>query len=457
MIETNEERPPYSLTLEQAIISALISDAGSAYDMISDVIAEVDFYSSRHRALFHHICVMVKLGLPVDALTLLDRLRNHGDEGKVGGEAYLAEIIRNSPASTVNTAAYAARVREFSIQRGLLAASERIGGLVSTDGMSTDDMLAEAEKIILAISDSGPKSNDMPAHTPLTMIEGVIERIDKASNRKPGDVSGVKSGITGIDSMTDGFQPGDLIIIAARPSMGKTTLAMNFAESAMHGQYPAVVFSMEQPEAQITDRLVSAMSGVPLNIIKRGEMEPLHFQRIHAAMSRLKDSKLVVCDKGGLTPEKMGAFLRRIKREYGGVSLIMADYLQKMHATGYGDNRNREIGACSSAAKELAKDYNCPFLMLSQLSKRCEMRPNKRPMMSDLRDSGEIEQDADVIMMLYRDEVYNQDSDAKGVAEIILTKSRNGEIGTVFSSYSGSTFRFSDLATGFEGGARNGR
>lgn len=442
------EKIPFSMSLEQAVISALIFDAGTAYDQISDTLADTDFYSPRHQALHRHICAMVRDGLPVDHLTLIDRIRHYGDEMRVGGEAYIADILRNSPASTVNTAAYAKRIRELSIQRGLMQAAERIGELVGSNGLTTDDMLAQAESIILGISDNGPQSDNMPAYNGLDMVSEAIVRIETASTRKPGEYSGVRSGLSALDNMTDGFQPGDLIILAARPSMGKTTLAMNFVEAAMFGKYPVVVFSMEQPQAQIADRLVSALSGIPYSTIKRGQILVDQYPKIETALKLIQKSKLIVCDKGGLTPEKMGAFLRRIKREHGGISMIMADYLQKMNAKGYGENRNREIGACSSAAKEFAKDYACPFIMLSQLSKRCEMRPDKRPMMSDLRDSGEIEQDADVVMMLYRDEVYNENTEAKGLAEIIVTKARNGQIGKVMAQYDGGIFRFSNPAWG---------
>lgn len=446
-IETGK-KPPYSLTIEQAVIASIMS-APDAWDEVSHIISKDDFYSPRHRTIYATVARMYSAGKPVDPLTVLDALRAYNLEDMSGGENYLGEVLKNSPSSSVNAAAYAKRIREYSIQRSLLAAAENIMELVQEGGHDTEHMLQTAEKAILGIIDGGAGQDTLPSVEGREMALQAAERIEKAGDRKPGELSGLPSGITRLDQMTDGFQPGELIIIAARPSMGKTTLAMNFCQSNIKpDDFPIVIFSMEQPQAQLVDRLVSSMSGVPYQTMKRGQMDDSHWPRVSIALADIGKSNLIICDKGGLTPEKMAAFLRRVKRERGGVRMIMADYLQKMHAAGYGDNRNREIGACSGASKEFAKEYACPFLMLSQLSKRVEQRPNKRPMMSDLRDSGEIEQDADMVIMPYRDEVYNPDSTDKGTAELIVTKSRNGEIGVVKTAFRGDIFRFSNLAYG---------
>ena len=443
------KKPPYSLSIEQAVIASIMSEP-EAWDEVSHLLAKEDFYSPRHRAIFETVGRMYQASKPVDPLTVLDSLRSYNLLDRAGGEDYLGDIIRNSPASTVNAAAYAGRIREYSIQRSLLVAAENIMDMVQEGGHDTEHMLQTAEKAILGIIDGGAGQDALPCVTGREMALQAAERIEKAGERKPGQLSGIPSGIAKLDEMTDGFQPGDLVIIAARPSMGKTTLAMNFCQHNMRdGGLPIVVFSMEQPQAQLTDRLVASISGVPYQTTKRGQMNETEWAKAANAMAAIGRSNLIICDKGGLTPEKMSAFLRRIKREYGGVMMVMADYLQKMHAAGYGDNRNREIGACSGAAKDLAKEYNCPFLMLSQLSKRVEMRPNKRPMMSDLRDSGEIEQDADMVLMPYRDEVYNPDSQDKGIAELIITKSRNGEIGVVRTVFDGGCFRFKNIEGGY--------
>ena len=442
------KKPPYSLSIEQAVIASIMSEP-EAWDEVSHLLAKEDFYSPRHRAIFETVGRMYRAGKPVDPLTVLDALRSYNLLDRSGGEDYLSDIIRNSPASSVNAAAYAGRIREYSIQRSLLVAAENIMEMIQEGGKDTEHMLQTAEKAILGIIDGGAGQDALPCVTGREMALQAAVRIEKAGDRKPGDLSGLPSGINRLDEMTDGFQPGDLVIIAARPSMGKTTLAMNFCQHNMReGDLPIVVFSMEQPEAQLTDRLVSSVSGVSYSSMKRGQLDDMCWPKISNALRRIGTSNLIICDKGGLTPEKMSAFLRRVKREHGGIRMIMADYLQKMHANGFGDNRNREIGACSSAAKEFAKEYRCPFLMLSQLSKRVEMRPNKRPMMSDLRDSGEIEQDADMVIMPYRDEVYNPDSQDKGTAELIITKSRNGEIGVVRTMFDGGCFRFKNIEGG---------
>lgn len=441
------KKPPYSITIEQAVITSIMSDS-EAWDEISHIVGQDDFYSPRHRAIFQAVERMYKAAKPVDPTTVLDALIAYNLADKAGGEDYLVDLLKNTPASTINAGAYAKRVREYSVQRSLMVAAENILDMVQTGGHETEHMLQSAEKAILGIIDGGQGQDTIKAITGREMALLAVERMEKASTRTDGQLSGVPTGIQHLDEMTDGFQAGDLVIVAARPSMGKTTLAMNFCQHNMFESLPVVVFSMEQPEAQLTDRLVSSLSGVPHGIIKRGQMTDSDWPRASAAIARVSDSRLIICEKGGMTPEKMAAFLRRIKREHGGIKMIMADYLQKMHASGYGDNRNREIGACSSAAKELAKEYACPFVMLSQLSKRVEQRPNKRPMMSDLRDSGEIEQDADVVIMLYRDEVYNEQTEQKGIAELIITKSRNGEVGTVRAAFDGRCFRFSSLAHG---------
>ena len=264
-------------------------------------------------------------GVQTCALPILDR---------AGGEDYLSDILRNSPASTVNAMAYAGRIREYSIQRSLLVAAENIMDMIQEGGKDTEHMLQAAEKAILGIIDGGAGQDALPCVTGREMALQAAERIEKAGERMSGQLSGIPSGIAKLDEMTDGFQPGDLVIIAARPSMGKTTLAMNFCQTNMReGGLPIVVFSMEQPQAQLTDRLVASISGVPYQITKRGQMNDTQWAKATHAMQVIGQSNLIICDKGGLTPEKMSAFLRRIKREYGGVMMVMADYLQKMHAS----------------------------------------------------------------------------------------------------------------------------
>lgn len=440
---------PHSLTLEQAVIGALLECPGDAFDAISDILTESDFYSPRHVRMFRHLSRMISANMAIDGLTFSEQLKSHGDLEYVGGEAYIGQIIKDSPSTTVNTRAYAEKLREMAVLRGMLVAADTIREIVSKHGMTTTDKLAEAEKAIMSISDSGAATGGIKVYTPREMLSGFYQRIEDAQARKPGELSGTDTGLIELNKRTDGWQAGDMVVIAARPSMGKTTLAMNFVEAAVLCQpYPVVVFSMEQQQAQITDRLLSAMSGIDYGKIKKGDLDNGDWARISVGTEKVRTSKLIVCDRGALSPMEMGAILRRVKREHGGIGGIMSDYIQKMRIPNFRGNRNEELTTCSQAIKDFAKEYSCPHICLAQLSKDCERRPDKRPMNSDIRDCGAIEQDADIIIMLYRDEVYHEKSEDRGIAELIITKNRNGKIGTVRTAFDGSIFRFSNLAWG---------
>lgn len=439
---------PHSLTLEQAILSGLMSDA-SAFEDVAEVVNEGDFYSPRHSLIFKAITTLIKQQNPCDAMLVSGWLADAGLLERAGGNAYLGQMLKSSPATSVNITAYAARVREYSIQRQLLVAADQIKSIVSSPGKSTTDMLGGAEKLILDISaHRDGLGGGLPMTGSVAMLEGVISAMEAGMALGENELSGIDTGFATLNARTDGLQAGDMIVIGARPSMGKTTLGMNFVESALFAQdLPVVVFSMEQPHLQLGQRLLAARSMVPLDKIRRGCFEGGEFMRVQNAMKEIKERPLIVCDRGGLSPQDMQSVLRRVRRQYGGVGLIMTDYIQKMQVPGFPKNqRNNELGEVSRALKDMAKEYECPHIVLSQLSKECERRPNKRPMASDLRDCGGIEQDADIIMMLYRNEVYfPNDDNGKGLAEFIIVKNRNGETGTVVTRFLGSLFQFRDI------------
>lgn len=439
----------FNLGLEQSVLVGLMAH-NSAYDLISDMVSGDDFYSPHHRVIWSVLVErLISKGLPADSLIVADQLTSGGIIEHAGGMGYFVEMMRSTSDSTANIESYAKRIREFSVRRRLLAAAEGIRE-AAEGGMGTSDLLIEAERQVLSVSDSGGLSDRLPSHDTRSVIESMIDQIERASNRKPGELSGTPTGLRDLDSITDGLQAGDMVVIGARPSMGKTTLAMNLVEAAlMADDGCVVVFSMEQPMQQLSLRLMAQMTGIDYGRMQRGQVEPDEWPKISAVSSKLRDRKLEICDRGGLSPTEIGAFLRRAHRKHGKISLIMTDYLQKMRIANHRGNTNEMFTECSAMAKEFAKTYRCPHVVLSQLSKECDRRPNKRPVNADLRECGAIEQDADVVLMLYRDEVYNIDSKDKGTAEIIITKSRNGQTGTVRASFNGATFRFGNLVHGW--------
>lgn len=445
----DNQKYPHSLTLEQAVIAGAMAES-EGWDAISDILNEKDFFSPRHAIIFSAIRALYSDGVAVDALIVSDWLKNNGLHQRAGGDESLAAILRDSPATSVNARVYAIRIREFSVLRQLLMVADEIkADVIEPQGKSTDDLIALAESRVLAISDAKEGlGKAIPVYGSVELIGGVFAEMESNMGRPEGQLSGIRTGFRSIDKLSDGFQPGDLIMIGARPSMGKTTLGMNFVEAALKFQdKPCVVFSMESPARQITQRLMASMADVPMDCIRRGVFVGNQYSRVFDVTGYLKTRNIHICDKGGLTPNAMRSVLRRIEREYGEIGIIMGDYVQKMKpniekAKG---TRNDELTEISADIKEMAKDYNCPYVMLSQLSKACEQRPNKRPMNSDLRDCGGLEQDADMIIMLYRDEIYNAQTEHKGLAELIVTKNRNGPTGTVMTRFNGAHFNFKDV------------
>lgn len=444
-----EEKIPHSLTVEQTLIYAAAENI-DAWELIKTKLSDADFYSPSHRKLFSIIQKLYNQKVTFDFVFLCEYLANNNLVESVGGEQYLEHLVRNCAITNGdNLMAYIDLVRNHSIERQLLVSiNQTKEKILIKDGTPTGDILAKLENDVLAIAHHRSKSDGLEYFGSKDLLMEFTHRLANAIDRD--GLSGVDTGLTDLNKFTDGLQKGDLVYIGARPSMGKTTLGMNIVQSALFTQpLPVVVFSMESPKWQIVQRLVSAVSGVHLYKIVKGDYDQFESAKITNAIARLKDSKLIICDKGGLSPADMRTILRGVVRDHGGVGLIMADYVQKMGLKGFEakKSRNEELSIISADLKEIAKDYNCPAVVLAQLSKDCEKRPNKRPMMSDLRDCGGLEQDADVVVMLYRDEVYNpNNAENKGLAELIVCKNRNGQTGTIVTRFNAPVFKFENMA-----------
>lgn len=437
-------RPPHSAEAEQSIIGGLMLD-NQAWDKISSKLCEADFYRTEHRTLFRAIADLVKRDQPFDVVTLLDSLKSVNKLDDAGGESYLFELANNTP-SVANVSAYADIVREKSVQRQLIAiAGEIADSAYNPDGREVPELLDLAETRVFAIAeqtggDGGPESIK-------SILVRTVEKIDALYHN--GDaITGMATGLTELDNRTSGLQPSDLVIVAGRPSMGKTTLVMNMAEhAAIRGGMPVLVFSMEMPADSLAMRMMSSLGRIDQHRIRTGKLEDDDWPRVTSAVHMLSEAPLFIDDTPALSPSEMRARARRLAKEHGQLGLIVVDYLQLMKIAGFkAENRTAEISEISRSLKSLAKELKVPVVALSQLNRSLEQRQDKRPVMSDLRESGAIEQDADLICFIYRDEVYNEDSPDKGVAEIIIAKQRNGPIGKVRVSFLGKYTRFEDLA-----------
>ncbi|HEX5278326.1 MAG TPA: replicative DNA helicase [Fluviicoccus sp.] len=447
-VVTSLKVPPHSLTLEQAILSGLMADP-SAWDNVTEIVSERDFYSPRHSLIFRAIATLINNDQPCDAILVLKWLEDMQLLEKAGGEAYLGQILKDAPATTANIEAYSERVREFSVLRQLIATSGEIANVAyQPKGQSASAILDQAETKIFAIAEQ-QKNRDAKSGPQLIkpLLAKTLEKIDELYHSTE-PITGLTTGFSDLDNRTFGMQKSDLIIVAARPSMGKTTFAMNLVESVIfNSDLPAVVFSMEMPAEQLLLRMLSSIGGVDQGRVRSGKLEEDDWPRLASAVTQLSDKKLYIDDSAALPPNEVRARARRVARDHGGkMGLVMVDYLQLMRVPGMENNRVNEVGEISRSMKALAKELQCPVVALSQLSRNLEQRPNKRPVMSDLRESGAIEQDADLIMFIYRDEVYNADSKDKGTAEIIIAKQRNGPIGTARLAFVGHLSRFKDLA-----------
>lgn len=440
--------PPHSTEAEQSVLGGLML-ANEAWDNVAELVSERDFYRPEHRLIFRRMERLVEGGQPIDVVTLADALNNADELERAGGFVYLAELAKNTP-SAANIRAYANAVRERANLRALIAAAQNIADSgFQPEGRSSGELLDEAERRITQISEDRPKLGGPEAVNPL--LKKAVDRIDQLFSSDSALV-GVSTGFKDLDEMTSGLQRGDMVVVAARPSMGKTTFAMNLVEHAvLNGDKPVIVFSMEMPAEQLIMRMLSSIGRINQTKVRTGKLEDEDWPKLSAAISKLKDRPLFIDDTPALSPIEVRARTRRIVREHGDPAMIMVDYIQLMQVAGSTEGRTAEISEISRSMKSMAKEFNCPVVALSQLNRGVEQRPNKRPVNSDLRESGAIEQDADIIMFIYRDEVYNEESQDKGVAEIIIGKQRNGPIGTARLAFIGKYTRFENLATNYGG------
>ncbi len=440
--------PPHNLTMEQAVLAALMTISES-WDSISDLLGENDFYAVRHRMIYRAISHLASTNMPYDAVLVNDWLAKNHQLEESGGESYLMQLLAESPASLYNLTAYAEKVRELSALRELIkAGNDILHDAFDPRGKSVTDILDSTESRIFAISEQhNNRSRESGPQAIVDVLKTVLHKVeDLQKNDSP--ITGLSTGFIELDNRTFGMQSGDLIIVAARPSMGKTTFAMNLIESVLfNSDLPALVFSMEMPADSIATRLISSFGRINQGRLRSGQLEEGDWVKFSSTLMQLQSKFLYIDDSSALPPNELRSRARRIAKQHNGkLGAIMVDYLQLMKVPGMGDNRVGEISEISRSLKALAKEMHCPVIALSQLNRSLENRPNKRPIMSDLRESGAIEQDADLIMFIYRDEVYNKESKEAGTAEIIIGKQRNGPIGTIRLAFEGQFTRFNNLA-----------
>jgi replicative DNA helicase len=438
------QTPPHSVEAEQAVLGGLMLDT-QAWDQVGDSVATEDFYRPDHRLIFDSISDLVAESRPVFVVTVSARLASRGKLDDVGGLAYLSTLVRDTP-TAANARAYAQIVREKSLLRSLVSAGHAISSSVFNDeGASARDLVNEAERRVFEIAERGARRTD-GAQWVRRMLPGLIEKIDEWHSN-PDAMRGLATGFVDFDRRTGGLRGGDLVIVAGRPSMGKTTLAINMAENvalAPDVKGSVLVFSMEMPSEQLMTRMLASWGGVPLHDIRSGRVTDHDWARISSATSQLQEARIFIDESPGLTPTELRARARRVKREHG-LDLVVVDYLQLMQVTGTKENRATEISEISRGLKALAKELDVPVIALSQLNRSVEQRENKRPVMSDLRESGAIEQDADMILFIYREEVYDKNSPRKGEADIDLAKHRNGETGHFILTFQGQFTRFQNF------------
>jgi replicative DNA helicase len=436
---------PHSVEAEQSVLGGLLLSA-DGWDAVAESVSASDFYRPNHRLIFRQIAQLAENLQPVDVITVADRLEASGELEVAGGLPYLAELAQNTPSAS-NIRAYAQVVRERASLRKLIEAAQDIAESgFNPEGRSSEELIDEAERRIMQVGEQGQKAGGPQGVNPL--LESALGRIEELFN-SGGDITGLSTGFQDLDRMTSGLQKSDLVIVAGRPSMGKTSFAMNLVENAVLAQdKPILVFSMEMPSAQLITRMLSSLGRIDQTRIRNGKLEQEDWPKLSTAVTKLKDVPLYIDDTPALTPTEIRSRARRVHREHGELGMIMVDYLQLMQIAGSSEGRTAEISEISRSLKAIAKEFECPMVALSQLNRSLEQRPNKRPVNSDLRESGAIEQDADVIMFIYRDEVYNEESPDKGTAEIIIGKQRNGPIGTCRLAFIGPYTRFENLARG---------
>jgi replicative DNA helicase len=434
--------PPHSIEAEQSVLGGLLLD-NAAWDKIADMVSADDFYRFDHRLIFQHIVKLINASRPADVITVFDSLTSAAKAEDAGGITYLNALAQNTP-SAANIRRYAEIVRDRGVLRKLITVSDEItSAAFNPQGKEVKQMLDEAESKIFSIAEEGARgSQGFQEIQPL--LTQVVERIDELYNRdNQNDITGVPTGFVDLDRMTSGLQPGDLIIVAGRPSMGKTAFSVNIGETvAVESGLPVAIFSMEMGGTQLAMRMLGSVGRLDQHRLKTGRLNDDDWPRLTHAIQKMNDAQIYIDETPALNSIELRARSRRLSRTCGKLGLIIVDYLQLMSANSPGENRATEISEISRNLKGLAKELNCPVIALSQLNRSLEQRPNKRPVMSDLRESGAIEQDADLILFIYRDEVYNPDSPDKGMAEIIIGKQRNGPIGSVRMTFLGQYTKF---------------
>jgi replicative DNA helicase len=431
--------PPHSIEAEQSLLGGLMLDHQS-WDKIADVVSEPDFYRKDHRLIFSAIGSLAEEANPCDVVTVSECLDNRGELDAAGGLEYLASLANETPGAA-NARSYAKILRERSMLRSLISAGNEISGAAFTsDGRTAAEIVDEAERLVFEIAESGSRGRSGFKALKHILPEAV-DRID-VLHQSDDDITGIPSGYIEFDKLTAGLQDGDLIIVAGRPSMGKTTLALNIAENAAIGsQVPTAIFSMEMPSQQLAFRMISSLGRVDQTHLRTGRFPDEDWSRINTAVQLMSEAPIFIDDTPALSPTEIRARARRLQREHG-LGLIVIDYLQLMAVPGSKENRATEISEISRSLKALAKELSLPVIALSQLNRSVEQRTDKRPVMSDLRESGAIEQDADMIVFIYREEVYNQDTPRKGIADIAIAKQRNGPIGDFPLTFVGRYTKF---------------
>ena len=438
--------PPHSLEAEQSLLGGLLID-NEALDKVADLVSVKDFYRQDHRIIYQHIHLLIERSQPADIVTVGESLESNSELNTVGGLEYLGLLAESTP-TAANIRGYAQIIRERSIMRNLVeVGTDIVDNALSPQGRDAQQLLDESESKIFQIAEAG--KNDRIGFTDIKeLLPQVAERIDQLFQRdNPSDVTGIPTGYKDLDMMTSGLQPGDLIIIAGRPSMGKTSLALNMCEYvSVDNGLPTAVFSMEMASTQLVSRLIGSVGKLNQHKMRTGQLDDNDWEKLSYALGQLNEAPIFIDEGSALNPYEVRARARRLHKQCGRLGLIVIDYLQLMGSAGSTENRATEISEISRSLKALAKELNVPVIALSQLNRSVEQRPDKRPVMSDLRESGAIEQDADVIMFIYRDEVYNPETPDKGIAEIILAKQRNGPVGRVKLTFLGEYTKFENYA-----------
>ena len=441
--------PPHSVEAEQSVLGGLLLD-NLAWDRAAELLTDSDFYRYEHRLIFSAIAALVQHSRPADVITVFEHLQGLGKADDCGGLAYLNALAQSVP-SAANMRRYSEIVRERAVLRKLIAASDEIAtAAFNREGRNVGQILDEAESKILKIGEEGSRQQQGPQSMD-RLVVALLDRVNELAETDAGDVTGVRTGYFEMDSMTAGLQKGDLIVLAARPSMGKTAFALNIAEHvSVKEELPVLVFSMEMGASQLALRLVGSLGRINQQNLRTGRLADDEWGRLAEAVDKLGKVQMFIDETAALTVAELRARARRMARQFGGtLGLIIVDYLQLMSGSGGSDeNRATELGEISRGLKALAKELQCPVIALSQLNRSVESRTDKRPMMSDLRESGAIEQDADIILFIYRDDYYNKESKEPGVAEILIAKQRNGPVGTVRLAFLKPLTKFDNLAPG---------